>query len=53
MNKDRYERILLELVECYGEGASTDWAYLNDLAELIDDMIERETNPTSKEPFQP
>ena len=41
-SEGRWERVFEELVQCYGEGEDTDWAYLTDLASLIVEMIERE-----------
>ena len=36
------ERVLDELVACYGEAEDTDWPYLNDLADLIVNLCEQE-----------
>lgn len=42
MNESLHEEVLNELVSCYGEGESTDWPYLTDLASLIVSIVERE-----------
>ncbi len=35
------DAVWTELIDCYGEGEDTDWAYLTDLCDLIVSMIQK------------